>query len=277
MTSKNRTSARGILPVAAILLGFAAACAPSGGGYAPTPVVIYNSNPSPLPGNVVSQGFQCCEVDEVGDQIAFAPGTPRNLQSATVTMSDWAIRSDYPGVGDATGWDHPLTLSVYAVGPNDLAGNPTKGSTLATTTQVVHIPWRPEADPINCPINPTKFQSTPGAPDTNCFNGLAFQVTFDLSVFNLTAPSQVVWGLAHNTQTRGYNPIGTPGPYNSLNVGVDGTASVGTQVNPAAAWISGGTYPYCDASLGTGVLRPDVNCGANNWAGYAPQIRFTAL
>ena len=277
---KARTSRALKLAILALAVtGLAAACITPVPPTPPTPVVIYNSNISPLHGNVSSQGFQCCQVAEFGDQIQLG-GTARVLQKATVTMSNWALHTGANlAFGDATGWDQPLTLKIYNVGPNDLAGNPTLGSVLASVTTVFHIPWRPAADPVNCPSNPSKFQSTPGAPDTNCFNGLATQVTFDLSSLNVTAPGQVVWGVSYNTQSYGASPTGVDGPYNSLNVGAEGFgATVGTDVSQAQAWIAGGNYPYCDNGAGGHTFRPDVGCApANDWTGYTPEIRITAI
>jgi len=270
--------ARGLVLIAVAVTALAAACAPPP---VLVPVTIYNSNPSPVPGNVISQGFQCCQVSEFGDEIKFA-GTARVLQSATVTMSNWAIHSTPANlaVGNATGWDQPLTLNIYAVGPTTIAGEPTLGSLLGTVTQTFHIPWRPEPDAINCPGNPTKFQSTPGAPDTNCFNGLANQVTFNLGSLGLTAPDRIVWGVAFNTQSYGAAPIGVDGPYNSLNVGAEGSgASVGSDVDPAVAWGAStwGSF-YCDGGAGGSTFRADMGCAVgSDWTGLTPEISFTAL
>ncbi len=253
--------------LAAALVGLASACVTPTRA-APTPVVIYDSNPSPLPGNVVSLGYQATSTSEFGDHIEFA-STERKLQEATVTFSDWALKADYPALTDPTGWDHPITLNIYVVAPGD-----SLGSLLGSVTQVVHIPWRPPADVVNCTGG--RFQSTPGPVGTNCFNGLAFQATFDLAVLGLTAPDEVIWGVAYNTETHGPSPIGGPGPYNSLNVGADGGApAVGTDVDPAGAFLdSTWTGNYCDLGVGgIGTFRSDSGC----WAGYTPEIEFTAI
>jgi len=287
MTRISGPRAHGLTLVGAVaLMALAAACTTGGSGSpAPTPVKIYESNLSPLPGNVSSQGFQCCQTSEFGDQIQFA-GTARNLQSATVTMSNWAIHSTLANqsFGDAVGWDQQLTLNIYAVGANDGLGNPTKGAPLGTRTQTFHIPWRPEPDPTNCPTKTSpgyeyKFQAAPGPADSSCFNGLANQVTFDLSALHLTAPSQVVWGVAYNTQSYGLAPTGQDGPYNSLNVGAQGSgATVGTDVDVASAWIQTAFNPFmCDNGAGgTNVFRPDVCAPGSDWTGLTPEISFMA-
>jgi hypothetical protein len=235
--------------------------------------VIYNSNPAAGTLHTPSEGFECCEVRQFGDQVQFA-GTARKLTSATVTMVVWSLHSAYPTFGDSTGFDQRLTLNLFDVGPNEGSGNPTLGSSIATVPAVFHLPWQPENDP-NC-TDPTAFQSVPGPVDTHCVHGLVHQVTFDLSSLHITAPSQLVWGIAYNTSTYGRAPIGVTGPYDSLNVGAFGNgASVGTDVQPGVAWLSGGTYPYCDGGAGgTWTMRPDEGC--NQWAGYTPEISFSA-
>src|ERR1022692_1625244 len=103
-------------------------------------VMIYNSNPNPLPGNVPSVGFEATSAAEFGGLIQFGPG-PRNLTSATVTMSDWALESTYETVGTSAGYTVPLTLNIYNVG----AGN-SVGSLIGSDKISAFVPWRPEAD-----------------------------------------------------------------------------------------------------------------------------------
>ena len=51
--------------------------------------VIYDTIPTPLPGNIVSLGYQARSTSESGDHIAFS-GTARKLTTVTATMSSWA-------------------------------------------------------------------------------------------------------------------------------------------------------------------------------------------
>ena len=189
--------------------------------------VVYNAVPSPLPPNVASLGFQATSTSQFGDYVHLA-GTDRVLDSVTVTMSNWALYSDYTSdarySGDSAYWTHPITVNVW---DDDLDGNGVPTTLLATETQVVTIPWRPAADPT-CP-NGTAWR----AGDGNCYNGIAFNATFDMSSPAVTLPDDVIVGVAYNTNTWGYSPIGQPGPYESLNVGVatGQTASVGTDNN----------------------------------------------
>ena len=101
-------------------------------------------------------------------------------------------------------------------------------------------------------------------------------VTFDLG--NVAVPQQFIYGLAFNTETWGANPIGTDGPYDSLNFGLLGdgtnpvTPFVGTDISPNSAyWNTSTAANYGDGGAGgTGTFRLD----ANNWQGYDPAVTF---
>ncbi len=232
--------------------------------------VVYNNIPSPLPGNVPSQGFQCCQTAELGDHVALA-GTARRARSATVLMSSWSLNSNYPTMG-ATGYTHPITLNIYNV--NTSGPNPALGAPIATITTNFLIPWRPEADPT-CPGG-TAWRASP----TQCYNGFAFTIEFDLRPLALTLPNEFVFGVAFNTNSWGYNPIGQPGPYESLNVGtanvggVGVAPSVGIDVEPDAAfWNTGVAGWYADGGLGgVNIFRRDTG-----WLGYSPAAQFNAF
>ena len=229
-----------------------------------TGVVVYNNIPSPLPGNVVSQGYQCCATAELGDNISFG-GTARRAKSATVLMSSWSLRSTYPGA-DAAGYSHPITLNIYA--GSHPGGVGTRGPLLATITKTFLIPWRPVADPT-CPGGTAwRYDAV------TCYNGFAFTIEFDLTSIGLTLPSEIVYGVAFNTNTWGYSPIGQPGPYESLNVGlVPAPPTVGVDVEPDAVfWNTKIAGWYSDGGTGGfGIFRRDTG-----WSGYVPAVSFSA-
>lgn len=235
-------------------------------GSTATGITTYNNIPTPLPPNVPSQGFQCCGTSEVGDLVALA-GTARQALSATVLMSDWAKHSDYPSM-DAAGYTHPITLNIYNV---DNSGTvPALGTKIRTVTQTFLIPWRPEADAA-CTEGRWK------ASDDKCYSGFAFTIEFDLKSITVPLPDQVIFGVAYNTNTWGYVPIGSAGPYESLNVGtanVDGVGvppSVGTDVEPDAVfWNTVHATWYSDGGIGgSGTFRRDLG-----WTGYSPAVRI---
>jgi hypothetical protein len=236
-------------------------CAPAAAGAS----TIYNSIPAPLPGNVPSLGYQATQTAEFGDLIQFT-GSGRILTSVTVVMSDWALASDYPAFPGSSGptWDHPLTLNLYNV--DNSGPNPAPGTLIATRTQTFAIPWRPPADPT-C-TNPTDFRASDG----NCYSGLAFSVTFDFT--GTTVPDQIIYGVAFDTETWGKNPIGTPGPYVSLNFGL-AQVPPATGSNPfpdTAYWNTATASNYADGgTAGVGIFRRDTN-----WTPYSGAVSFDA-
>jgi hypothetical protein len=212
-----------------------------------------------------SVGFQATQTSEFGDYVNLG-GTARTLKAVTVTMSDWALQATPANVAfclanpsscPSGGFIHPITINVYRAVP----GTPlnTVGALLGTVTKNVTIPWRPEADPT-C-VGGTAWRAGDGL----CYNGLAFNAKFDMRSLHVTLPNDVIVGVAYNTQSYGAVPMVVDGPYNSLNVGAEGLATVGTDVNTdnvfwntkTAAW-------YTDGGLGgVGIFREDTNWDPN--------------
>ena len=82
----------------------------------------------------------------------------------------------------------PMTLNVYK---KPAAAAPTRpGELLGGVTQAVIIPFRPEADPT-C-ATPTQWRAS----DNQCYNGMAFNVTFNLSSLGVTLPDDVIVDVA---------------------------------------------------------------------------------
>ncbi len=205
----------------------------------------YSNIPAVLNPNYPSLGYQATSTSEFGDRITFG-GTERKLSTVTLTMSSWAHSEDY---GFATSYAHNLTLNVYDAG----AGN-TPGALLATKTASFNILYRPVGY-------------------TN--NGIAFNVTFDMSSLNVTLPNSVVYGLAFNTANYGANPLGVSGPYNSLNFALNDAAGGGITAGSNndlddAFWNTSHAPFYTDGGLGgVGTFRRDTN-----WTPYVPMARF---
>ena len=224
--------------------------------------VIYNSIPGGPPPNVPSLGYEATSTTEFGDLINFA-GTDRTLHSVTVLMSDWALAADYSALNPNTPWQHPLTFNLYTVDNTGVVPQP--GSLFATRTDTFEIPWRPEAS-AGCG---TAWR----ADDGNCYNGFAFTVTFDFT--GVTVPDQIIYGLSYNTADYGVAPIGTRGPYNSLNFGFAEVApSVGSRPFPDTAyWNTSHAGFYTDGGLGgVGTFRQDTN-----WTPYSGAVSFDTV
>ena len=230
------------------------------------PQTVYDAVLDRLPPNLVSQPFQAQQTAEFGDHIALA-GTNRVLQSATVTMSTWAKYSEWAGL-PAAGWQHPITLTVYNVNDNSV-DPPALGTPIESITQTFDIPWRPEDTP-ECRVGAWRPRGK------TCYSGMAFNIEFDLTSIG-AVPDEFIYGIAYNTQTWGYSPIGEPGPYNSLNVGLidaddyPGQPTVGTDVEPDAVfWNTATAGLYSDGGPG-GTFRRDTG-----WTGYTPAVMFAA-
>lgn len=210
--------------------------------------VVFDNIPDPLAGNYPSLGYQATSTQEFGNKITLAGGA-RLATDAVFTMSSWAKKSEHPSIGSATHFDHDITLNIYAAGPGD-----TVGALLGTKTQTFSIQYRPEV-----------FG----------FNGIAQNISFDLSSLSLNLPDTFIYGVAYNTETHGYNPMGTPGPWNSLNYGVVGSApTVGTDVDADDVfWNTSFAGFYTDGGAGgVGTFRKDTA-----WTGFTPMAQFNAV
>src|SRR5271170_3404045 len=75
----------------ATLLAAAAACCAAFFAPAANADVIYNSIPSPQPGNLESWGFQAYQTSEFGGAVKFA-GSAREAGQISVYMSSWACQ-----------------------------------------------------------------------------------------------------------------------------------------------------------------------------------------
>lgn len=237
---------------------------------------IYNSIPAPLPGNFASQPFQAQQTSEVGDRVQFTAGTGRKLFKVTQTMSSWGCESGSWVGGDCTStpgstFSHPITLNIYNVGPGNSVG-----SLIGSVTQTFAIPFRPSAS-ITC--GDGRWYSVT---DASCYNGFATNITFNLA--GLSVPDEVIYGIAYNTTSYGYAPIGTSAPcfsttqgcgYDSLNVALGGTPTVGTDPAPDDAyWNTLFAGWYCDGGTGgTGTFRYDAGC----WTGYKSVVKFEGV
>lgn len=255
--------------VAALSLFAGAATASSG-------TVIYDSTVSPLPGNLPSYGAEAYSFAQVGDEVTFA-GTARDLRSVTVTLSSWGCQSGHwydatcvtaPGAAFSV----PITLNIYQ------AGAPTPGPVIATRTQTFNVPYRPSSDNANCTGGRWYQAST-----NTCFNGLAYNVTFDFTSSSVALPDTIVYGISYNTTNHGPSPIGpaacsTNCPYDSLNIALSTSVSAGTKPFPGTLYQdSSNAGWFCDSGAGgTGTFRldsPGDPCRASDgW----PAVQFVA-
>ncbi len=244
-------------------------------------VTVYQNEPSPLPGNVASLGYEATSTSEYGGAVSLQGGAVA-AKSAKLRfgLSSWGCESGTWNGNDCSttgGAKFPVTITatIYKVGPGDAPG-----SVVTRATKTMDIPYRPSANAKKCTGgNAGKWYSRK---DTTCYNGKL--VRRSISFGNAHLPSDVIVSLAYDTTHYGYNPIGTSAPcytedggcgYDSLNVAVIGDSpTIGSQPNPDDGWLYstwGGAY--CDSgSGGTGIFRLDAGC----WTGYQPMLRLKA-
>ena len=188
-------------------------------------------------------------------------------------MSDQALATDYPSFPGASGpsWNYPLTLNLYNV-DNSGANPPQPGTLIATRTQTFALPWKPTPDPSCSPSTWWR------ASDGNCYSGLGFLATFDFT--GTTVPNQIIYGLAFNTSAFGANPVGVPGPYDSLNAELAVVPpTTGSNPLPDTAFLNSPDAPYYNdgGSGGTGTFRRDPSTTptpSTTWAPYSGAISF---
>jgi hypothetical protein len=240
--------------------------------------VIYDSTVDPLPGNLPSVGAEAYSFTELGDEVTFA-GKPRTVRRVTVTLSSWGCQAGHWYSGDCSTnrgatFALPITFNIYNSGANNRAG-----ALIATTTQTFDVPYRPSSDNTNC----TGGRWSDG---TQCFNGLAVNVTFDFTSQHVRVPDTAVYGIAYNTSHYGPNPVGQGAacytssggcPYDSLNIALAPRVTVGSKPFPDTVY-QNAVYAadYCDSGAdGVGVFRLDSASHAC-WTGYVPAVQFSA-
>jgi hypothetical protein len=254
--------------VAALFAAGALLAVAAGAAAGATGTVIYSNIATPLPGNVPSQAFESTSTSEFGGQVEL--GAP-NLATdkVTVAMSSWACQqggaedgSCFTAPGAKFAW--PVTLHIYTVGPENSVG-----AHIATLTKTFNMPYRPSANNLKCKVGPALGGWYSKG---NCYHGKLFKISFSLK--GAAIPAKAIVSVSFNTSNYGAEPTGCTGanacPYDSLNVGVTGEPTIGSQPQPNDAYISstlGGAY--CDnGASGTGTFRLDAGC----WTGFQPEI-----
>lgn len=195
---------------------------PEGQPPAPSPVAYNNISPETRIDNTPSLGYAATGTTEFGSQIAFGREGGVASPDVEVLMSVWTCQagewsSGCVTVNPAATFPAALTLKVYAVGSENAVG-----ALLATQTHTFNLHYRPSA---NTTVPPCPSATQFKASDGHCQNGSPQPVVF--SGITGVLPHRVIVSVK-------FTPSNTAGdPLNSLNVGVEGPASVGS--NPLEA------------------------------------------
>ncbi|OJX69675.1 MAG: hypothetical protein BGO94_14465 [Micrococcales bacterium 72-143] len=217
--------------------------------------VAYDAIPAALPSNVASLGFSATRTSEFGDRVELA-GPSGTLARVEVGFSSWACESGAWSTGDCvttpgTTFTHPVTVTVYAVAAGGAVGAP-----LASVTEPVVAPYRPSADAVDC--DGKKWWD-----GSACVSGLLFTHSFDLSAAGAALPAEVIVGIAFDTRNGGAHPAATAGPYDALNVAVEGSATVGADADADVVYLDSSVAGNYETPGATGVFRADAG-----WAPY---------
>jgi hypothetical protein len=217
--------------------------------------VAYNAMPFGVVNCVnPSMAFEGNFINEFGDEVQLA-GTGTSITTLNVLFASFACQEGHWFNGDCVSapgatFTVPVTANIFAAA--DCAGTPCPGPLLGTVTETLTIPFRPSADPVNCP-GPAGRWFNPGS--GLCENKIATVQTFNFSGVTVPADRQVIWTVSYNTTHAGPSPIGegaacfaTSGgcPYDSLNVGAmshPNAPYAGIDVDPDVAFMSIGLPP----------------------------------
>ncbi len=257
-------------------------------------ITVYNSIPKPLPGNVVSMGYECCAVMEFGDGLGLVATGGGTLGQVTVVMSSWGCQTGSWSAGNCATTSgatflQPITISVWGV--NDSSSTPTPAGLLGQIAQTFNIPFRPSSTPNQCQNDATRWYNSK---DKTCYHGLATPIVVNFSPQHIPVPAnnKIIVTVAYNTTDFGPNPIGPSAcsspsynngagcPYDSLNVSADTTNGnfqlVGSPLDANGVFVRPASNPYaytpCASPMAAGLLADDSGC----WAGYHPQIQVQA-
>jgi hypothetical protein len=217
-------------------------------------VTIFDNIPEPGQTNYntsyFSHGFQAQGTTELGNLVNFA-GTARKLDTIKVNMvtyaqsNSWTAWAATNSSANASGYYHELILRVYTLTSSNTV------QLLTHQTNNVLVPW----------AQPTGTNSFTGLPNT----GQAFTVSYNFSAANILLPDSAIISIGFNTQTYGDWPVGSAGPYDSLNFGMmySSNTIVGSDANPNDVFRVKDGVPY----------YPETG---TYWTGNAPMMEVTA-
>lgn len=244
---------------------------------------IYDSTITPLPASLPSVGAEAYAYDEIGNEVTLA-SSASPLNNVVVTMESWACEygnwyTAYPATGHCltnpgSSFSLPITFNIYAA-----SNSGTPGSLIATDTQNFNIPYRPSS---TAACGGTGYVASDG----QCYHGVAYNISFNFSSQNIVLPSDVVYGIAYNTDHFGYSPLGgSNSPADSLNVALTTeptNVTVGSDTNPGNIFLAQGAGASsseitCTTPLPAGVFQEYNVSTATNSCGLGSTYNIPAV
>lgn len=216
---------------------------------------VFSNIPATLNLSYTSLSFSASRTTMLGNLVNLS-GSQRVANHVEAVLVTWATAAQYPAwaAEDPSGYTHPVTTRLYQL---EMNGASTVLRELESLKLHAHIPWRPTFLPDGSPYP---------------YNGYAFKLILPLSG-QVSVPGAVIVALSYDTQTAGLNPIGIPGPYNELNVGLSGLKSrIGTDPDTASVfWVKDGVWSYPSSNWGA-VGSPMLGLHARQVALPAPAL-----
>ena len=280
---------------ACALLAVGGAAAGSAGA---TPVAIYNNIAPKLPGNVASEGFECCSAKEFGGQVQFTAGKWKN-PVITVTMSSWACQKGNWSTSEAfagpetctsaakSKFEWPLTVSLYEVNPDN-----SPGAKIGAASKVFKLPYRPSTSKICNEMAEGNEGAWFDKAEAKCYHGFAAKIAISLRIAKL--PEKAIISVSYNTSDYGAEPQRPKNPecdseafknatnnagcpFDSLNVGAENALSVGSYPLPNYAYISSTSAgEYCGSETTVGTFGISGSSGNPCWKGFQPEFKVMA-
>ena len=275
-----------LMSVALLGSGMAAASAAGASAHNQTSSVLYSSLVNPysatnssndshsattLPNSWWSLSFGGTNVTQFGDKINLA--SQSSLGSATVIMDSQACQSGSGATCATTaGATFPVPLTFTIDSPGSTAG--TVGAVIASETQTFNVPYRPSANPTDCPAGTPSIEAGATLDGTQWFNpttgtcyyGKTYAATFNHFRFTSRShvlPTTVVYGVSYDASS---------GPASSLNVlfsteSASGVVTVGSDTDPGNLFLAdtaAGPSPEitCAPTVGTSFAEYNTAVGA---------------
>jgi hypothetical protein len=192
-----------------------------------------------------SLSFGGTNATQFGDKINLA--SQSSLGSATVILDSQACQTG-SGTSCATTagatFSVPITFTIYQPG----ASSGMVGAVLASETQTFNVPYRPSANPTDCPAGTPSIEAGATLDGTqwfnaatgSCYYGMTYAATFNHFTFTSHShglPTTVVYGVSYSASS---------GPASSLNVllsteSASGVVTVGSDTDPGNLFVEAGS------------------------------------
>lgn len=162
--------------------------------------ILFRRSPEQLEISYPSLSFAAQPTMGVGELLRFEDPENRLISEVEVVLVTWAKAGDYPDRAtlNPQGYLHTISIDLYAASENNRLTH------IESVEEDVFVPWRP-------------LTMEDGSAYT--YNGFAFRALIRLPE-PIAVPERTMILVSYNTARTGFAPIGIPGPYDQLNLGL---------------------------------------------------------